>query len=152
MAHKDAIEQDLKKALKEKDNIRVSILRMLLSSLNYKEIEKKSELTQDEFYAVVKTMIKQHAESIESFKKGNRPELAEKEEKELQILKEFVPAPMSDEEVAAELENAIQATGAKDMKDMGKVMKLLMDKLSSRVDGKVLSEMVKKRLSSQRPS
>ncbi len=152
MAHKDAIEQDLKKALKEKDNIRVSILRMLLSSLTYKEIEKKSELTQDEFYAVVKTMIKQHAESIESFKKGNRPELAEKEEKELQILKEFVPAQMSDEEVAAELENAIQAVGAKDMKDMGKVMKLLMEKLSSRADGKVLSEMVKKRLSSQRPS
>jgi uncharacterized protein YqeY len=152
MAYKDAIEQDLKKALKEKDNVRVSILRMLLSSLSYKEIEKKNELTQDEFYAVVKTMIKQHTESIESFKKGNRPELAEKEEKELHILKEFVPAQMSEEEVAAELENAVQAVGAKDMKDMGKVMKFLMEKLSSRVDGKVLSEMVKRRLSSQRPS
>ncbi len=152
MAYKDAIEQDLKKALKEKDSVRVSILRMLLSSLSYKEIEKKNELAQDEFYAVVKTMIKQHVESIESFKKGNRPELAEKEEKELQILKEFVPAQMSEEEVAAELENAIQAVGAKDMKDMGKVMKIMMEKLSSRVDGRVLSEMVKKRLSSQRPS
>jgi uncharacterized protein YqeY len=152
MAYKDAIEQDLKKALKEKDSLRVSTLRMLLSSLSYKEIDKKSELTEDEFYAVVRTMIKQHAESIESFKKGNRPELAEKEEKELQILKGFVPAQMSEEEVAGELEAAIQAVGAKDMKDMGKVMKFLMDKLSSRVDGKVLSEMVKKRLSSQRPS
>ena len=152
MAYKDEIEQGLRKALKDKDALRVSVLRMLLSSLSYKEIEKRSPLTEDEFHGVVKTLIKQHVESIESFKKGRRTDLAEKEEKELQILKEFVPAQLSGEEIAREIEEAVAALGAKDQRDMGKVMKALMTKLSSRVDGKVLSEMVKNRLSSQRPS
>jgi hypothetical protein len=152
MAYKDEIEQGLRKALKDKDALRVSVLRMLLSSLSYKEIEKRSPLTEDEFHGVVKTLIKQHVESIESFKKGQRTDLAEKEEKELRILKEFVPAQLSGEEIAREIEEAVAALGAKDQRDMGKVMKALMTKLSSRVDGKVLSEMVKNRLSSQRPS
>ncbi|MGA3173949.1 MAG: GatB/YqeY domain-containing protein [Syntrophorhabdales bacterium] len=152
MAYKDEIEQGLRKALKEKDALRVSVLRMLLSSLSYKEVEKRKPLTDDEFHGVVKTMIKQHVESIESFRKGQRTDLAEKEEKELQILKEFVPAQLTAEELAREVEEAVTALGAKDQKDMGKVMKVLMEKLSSRADGKVLSEMVKNRLSSQRPS
>jgi uncharacterized protein YqeY len=152
MAYKDQIEEGLKRALKEKDMLRVSVLRMLLSSLGYKEIEKRKPLTEDEFHGVVKTMIKQHVESIESFKKGQREDLAEKEEKELLILKEFVPAQLSPEELAREVDEAVKALGAKDQRDMGKVMKVLMEKLSSRVDGKVLSEMVKNRLSLQRPS
>jgi len=148
MAYKDEINESLKRALKEKNALRVSVLRMLLSALGYKEIEKRKPLTQEEFYGVVKTMIKQHAESIESFKKGKRPDLAEKEEKELRILREFVPAQMSGEEVAAAVDDAVKVLEAKDQKDMGKVMKFLMEKLASRVDGKVLSEMVRKRLSS----
>ena len=152
MADKEEIEKGLKKALKEKDALRVSVLRMLLSALNYKQIEKKNPLTDDEFFAVVKTMIKQHSESIESFKKGQRSDLVEKEEKELEILKEFVPAQVSDEELSREVDAAVASLEAKDQKDMGKVMKFLMEKLASRVDGKVLSEMVRNRLSSQRPS
>jgi len=120
---------------------------MLLSSLSYKEVEKRKPLTEEEFFAVVKTMIKQHGESIESFTKGGRPELAEKETKELEILKEFVPSQVEGEALSSEVEAAIAAVGAKDLKDMGKVMKLLMEKLASRVDGKVMSEMVRKRLS-----
>ena len=152
MAYKDEINESLKRALKKKDALRVSVLRMLLSSLGYKEVEKRKPLTQEEFYGVVKTMLKQHAESIESFKKGQRQDLVEKEENELQILKEFEPAQMSEEEVAQEVDNAIETLGAVDRKDMGKVMKVLMEKLASRVDGKVLSQMVRNRLSSQRPS
>ncbi len=152
MAYKENIEEGLKRALKEKDSVRVSVLRMLLTSLNYKQVEKRRPITDDEFYAVVKTMIKQHAESIEGFKKGERPDLVEKEEKEIQILKEFVPAQMSDDDVSAAIDEAITSLGAKDQKDMGRVMKHLMEKLASRVDGKVLSEMVRKRLSSPRPS
>lgn len=152
MAYRDEIEQDLKNALKEKNTTRVSLLRMLLSAINYKEIDKKNPLSEDEFHSVVKTMIKQHTESIESFRKGQRTDLAEKEEKELAILKEFVPAQLAESEIQAEMEAAITALEAKDQKDMGKVMKFLMDKLASRVDGKVLSEMVRKRLSSPRPS
>jgi uncharacterized protein len=148
MAYKDRIEEDLKKALKSKDSLRVSTLRLLLSALNYKEVETRHPLTEEEFQSVVKTMIKQHVESVESFKKGQRIELAEKEEKELCILKEFAPTQMSEEEVAAELEEAVKSLDASGPKDMGKVMKFLMEKLSSRVDGKVLSEMVRRRLSS----
>jgi len=152
MAYKDEINESLKRALKGKDALRVSVLRMLLSSLGYKEVEKRKPLTQEEFYGVVKTMMKQHAESIESFKKGQRQDLVEKEENELQILKEFEPAQMSEEEVAQEVDNVIETLGARDQKDMGRVMKVLMEKLASRVDGKVLSQMVRNRLSSQRPS
>jgi hypothetical protein len=152
MTCKDEINEGLKRALKEKDALRVSVLRMLLSSLGYKEVEKRKPLTQEEFYGVVKTMIKQHAESIESFKKGQRQDLVEKEEKELRILKEFEPAQMSEEEVAQEVDSVLEALGARDQKDMGRVMKVLMEKLASRVDGKVLSQMVRNRLSSQRPS
>lgn len=147
MAYKDEIENDLKQALKKKDALRVSVLRMLTSSLSYKEKEKKQPLTEDEFYAVVRTMIKQHTESIESFEKGSRPDLADKERKELEILKGFVPEQISGDELSAIVDEAVASLGAKDQRDMGKVMKFLVQKLASRVDGKVLSEMVRKRLS-----
>ena len=147
MAYKDEIENRLKQALKEKDALRVSVLRMLLSSLSYKEIEKKQPLTEDEFYAVVRTMIKQHVESIESFEKGSRADLADKERNELEILKGFAPEQISGDELSVLVDEAVTSLGAKDQKDMGKVMKFLVQKLASRVDGKVLSEMVRKRLS-----
>jgi uncharacterized protein YqeY len=152
MAYRDEIEEDLKRALKEKNTARVSLLRMLLSAINYKEIEKRQPLSEDEFHSVVKTMIKQHTESIESFRKGHRPDLAEKEERELAILEQFVPAQLAESEILAEIEAAVTALEARDQKDMGRVMRFLMEKLASRVNGKVLNEMVRKRLSSQRPS
>lgn len=152
MTYKDDIDEGLKKALKDRDTLRVSVLRMLRSALSYKEIDRKRQLTEEEFYGVVKTMMKQHVESIESFRKGQRLDLAEKEEKELHILKEFGPVQMSEGEAAQEVDEAIRALEAKDLKDMGRVMKFLTEKLASRVDGKVLSEMVKNRLSSRRPS
>jgi uncharacterized protein YqeY len=148
MEHKQTIEEDLKKALKQKDSSRVSVLRMLLSSMKYKEVENGRPLSEDEFHGVVKTMIKQRSESIESFKKGQRLDLADKEEKELEVLKAFIPAQMSETEVSTAIEEAIVATDAKGPKDIGRVMKTLMDKYGSKVDGKVLSEMVRKRLSS----
>ncbi|HAR96790.1 MAG TPA: glutamyl-tRNA amidotransferase [Deltaproteobacteria bacterium] len=148
MDHKETIEEGLKTALKQRDSSRVSVLRMLMSSIKYKEVEKGRPLSEDEFHGVVKTLIKQRSESIESFKKGQRLDLVDKEEKELEVLKTFVPAPLSEAEVAAAIEEAVVAADAKGPKDMGKVMKSLMDTCGSRVDGKVLSEMVKKRLSS----
>jgi uncharacterized protein len=119
-----------------------------LSSLKYKEVEKGRPLTEDEFHGVVKTLIKQRSESIDSFKKGQRLDLADKEERELLVLKEFVPAQMSEAELQTAIEEAVVAVDAKGPKDMGRVMKPLMDKYGSKVDGKVLSEMVRKRLSS----
>jgi len=122
---------------------------MLLAAIKNKEVEKIRALTEDEFFAIVKTSIKQHFDSIEGFKKGQRLDLVEKEEKELQILKEFLPAQLNEEEMAAGIDEAIDAVEAKGQKDMGKVIKFLMEKHPGRIDGKVLSAMVLKRLSSQ---
>ncbi|MCX5816792.1 MAG: GatB/YqeY domain-containing protein [Proteobacteria bacterium] len=149
MEYRSRIEEGLKVSLKQRDSIRVSILRMLLAAIKNKEVEKLRALSEDEFYAIIKTSIKQHIESIESFKKGNRTDLAQKEEKELEILKEFLPAPLSEEELLKEIEEAIKLLEAKSQKDMGKVIKFLMEKYPGRTDGKVLSGTVLKRLSSQ---
>ncbi len=149
MGFREEIEAGLKKALKEHDSVRVSTLRMLLGALKYREVEKIRPLTEEEFHGVVKTLIKQHAESIESFKKGNRQDLVEKEEAELSVLQEFAPAQLSAAELSAEVDEAVRELEAKTPKDMGKVMKFLMEKHGSRVDGKALSEMVRQRLSSQ---
>ncbi|NLT24933.1 MAG: GatB/YqeY domain-containing protein [Syntrophorhabdus sp.] len=148
MDYRSKIEEGLKEALKKRDNLRVSVFRMLLASIKNKEVEKIRPLLDEEFYALVKTSIKQHNDSIESFRKGGRLELAEKEEKELEILKEFQPSQLSEEEILREIEEAVAAVGATSRKEMGKVIKLLMDKFPGRIDGKVLSAMVLKRLSS----
>ena len=148
MDYKSKIEEGLKEALKKRDSIRVSVFRMLLASIKNKEVEKIRPLLDEEFYALVKTSIKQHNDSIESFRKGGRLELAEKEERELEILKEFQPSQLSEEDILKEIEEAVAAVGATSRKEMGKVIKLLMDKFPGRIDGKVLSAMVLKRLSS----
>ena len=148
MDYRSTIENGLKESLKKRDAIRVSVLRMLLAAIKNKEVEKIRPLTDEEFYGLIKTSIKQHNDSIESFKKGQRLELAEKEEKELEILKEFQPSQLTGDEIAQEVEDAVASIGAKDRKDMGKVIKFLMDKFPGRIEGKLLSTMVLKRLSS----
>jgi len=144
---KTKLQDGLKEALKQKNAIRVSVYRMLLASIKNKEVEKIRPLTDDEFIAVVKTSVKQHGESIEGFKKGNRLDLAEKEEKELAILKEFMPSQLSEEEIVKEIEDAIVSLQVQSQKEMGKVIKFILEKFPGRVDGKALSGMVLKRLS-----
>ena len=144
---KAILQNGLKEALKQKDSIRLSLYRMLLASIKNKEVEKIRPLTDDEFIAVVKTSIKQHVESIESFKKGNRLDLVEKEEKELAILKEFMPSQLSEEEIISEIEEAILSLQVQSQKEMGKVIKFILEKFPGRIDGKVLSGMVLKKLS-----
>jgi uncharacterized protein YqeY len=143
------LQNGLKEALKQKDTVRLSLYRMLLASIKNKEVEKERirPLTEDEFIAVVKTSMKQHVESIESFKKGNRQDLVEKEEKELAILKEFMPSQLSEEEIAKEIEEAIVSLQVLGQKEMGKVIKFILEKFPGRIDGKLLSGMVLKRLS-----
>lgn len=149
MEFKSRIEQDLKESLKNRDTIRASVVRMLLASIKNKEVDKRGPLTEDEFFSIVKKSINQHNESIESFSKGNRLDLVEKEEKELAILKTYLPAQVSEEDLVNEIESAIALVGAQNQKDMGKVIKYLLDKFPGRVDGKVVSTMVLKRLSGQ---
>jgi len=149
MEYRSRIEEGLRESLKQKDSIRVSVLRMLLAAIKNKEIEKLRTLSDDEFYVLVKTSIKQHVDSIESFQKGSRADLVEKEEKELEILKGFLPIALSEAELTKEIEEAIKLLEANSRKDMGKVIKFLMEKYPGRIDGKVLSGMVLKRLSTQ---
>lgn len=146
---KSKLQDGLKEALKQKDTVRLSLYRMLLASIKNKEVEKIRPLTEDEFIAVVKTSVKQHVESIESFKKGNRSDLVEKEEKELSILKEFMPSQLSEEEIAREIDEAIVSLQVQGQKEMGKVIKFILEKFPGRIDGKVLSGMVLKRLSAK---
>jgi len=144
---KTTLQDGLKEALKQKDAVRLSLYRMLLAAIKNKEVEKIRPLTEEEFIGVVKTSVKQHMESIEGFKKGNRLELAEKEERELEILKEFMPSQLSEEDIAKEIEEAIVSLQVQSQKEMGKVIKFILGKFPGRIDGKVLSGMVLKRLS-----
>jgi uncharacterized protein len=144
---KDTLEQGLRSALKQRDQVRLSIYRILLTSIKNKEIEKIRPLMDDEYIAILKTSVKQHLESIESFRKGNRHDLVEKEERELAILNEFMPSQLSEEEMATEIEDAIVTLQVQNQKEMGRVIKFVLEKFPGRVDGKLLSGMVLKRLS-----
>lgn len=148
MEFKKLVEDSLKESLKKRDAVRASVMRMLLAAIKNKEVEKRGLLTEEEFFLLVKKSVSQHDESIESFQKGNRMDLVERETEEREILKSFLPAQLSDEELTGEIESAILEVKAVGKKDMGKVIKLLMEKFPGRVDGKTLSGKVVARLSS----
>ncbi len=149
MEFKSKIEQGLKDAIKNRDTTKVSTYRMLLAAIKNKEVEKIRPLTEEEFFSIVRSSVKQRLESIEGFKKGNRQDLIEKEEKELELLKELLPASLSEEQLVKEIDEAILSLEVTGKKDMGKVIKFLLGKYPGRIDGKVLSELVLKRLSSK---
>ncbi|HOJ70855.1 MAG TPA: GatB/YqeY domain-containing protein [Syntrophorhabdaceae bacterium] len=149
MEFKSKIEQGLKDAIKNRDTTKVSTYRMLLAAIKNKEVEKIRPITEEEFFSIVRSSVKQRLESIEGFKKGNRQDLIEKEEKELELLKELLPASLSEEQLVKEIDEAILSLEVTGKKDMGKVIKFLLGKYPGRIDGKVLSELVLKRLSSK---
>jgi uncharacterized protein YqeY len=139
---------DYKEALKSKDALRSSALSFLRSQMMNAAIEKrKKSLDDPEVIAVIKKQIKQRQDSIEQFKKGNRLDLAEKETKELDILQSYLPAQIGEEEIKKVIEEAVAQTGAAGIKDMGKVMKEVLAKTGGQADGKIVSELVKARLS-----
>ena len=147
MAFKTKIEQDMVAAAKAKDRISLSALRMIKTAVHNREIDLKRELSEAEFFQVLSSMVKQRKDSIEQFAKGGRADLVEKEESELKVIHSFMPAQMSEEDVRREIRQAIAETGAVSVKDMGKVMKVLMPKLTGRADGKAVGEKVKAALS-----
>jgi uncharacterized protein YqeY len=146
MGLKKTLETELVKAVKSRDKIRLSALRMMKSGIHNKEIDLKRELTEAEFLQVLAAMVKQRRDSIEQFEKGGRLDLVEKETAELKVVQEFMPQPFSDADLEAAIDKAIAETGAAGPKDMGKVMKALMPVISGRADGKAVSEKVKMRL------
>jgi len=143
---------DYKEAMKNKDTVKSSTLSFLRAEVINVAIEKKKKALDDnEVITVIKKQIKQHQDSIEQFKKGNRQDLADKETKELEILKAYLPPELPAEEIKKIIEEAIALTGAQDMKDMGKVMKEVTAKIAGRADGKLVSDLVRERLSKIAP-
>jgi len=144
----EKIFNDYKQALKNKETIRSSTLSFLRSEIGNALIEKrKKNLDDAEVISIIKKQIKQHQDSIEQFKKGNRQDLVDKETRELEILKSYLPEELSVEEVKKIVEEAIRETQAAEPKDMGKVMKVVLAKIAGKADGKLVSELVKARLS-----
>lgn len=143
----DKIFNDYKQALKNKDTIRSSALSFLRSDMANALIEKrKKNLDDAEVIRVIKKQIKQHQDSIEQFKKGNRQDLVDKETRELEILKSYLPEELSAEEIKKVIEETILETQASGPKDMGKVIKQVMTKIAGKADGKLVSDLVKERL------
>jgi hypothetical protein len=148
MGYIERIQSDLTAAMKQKDELRLSVLRMVKSALKNKEIEKMRPLEDLESLQVLQTMVKQRHESVDQFRKGGRNDLADKEAKEIKIIEEYLPAAPSDEEMHHAIETAIRDEGADSLKQMGAVIKAARAKLEGKtVDGKALSDRVRARLS-----
>ena len=141
------INEQMVTAAKAKDKIRLSAIRMLKTALHNKEIDLLRPLNETETMQILSGLVKQRKDSIEQFAKGGRKDLVEKEEAELKILQEFMPAQMSDEDVEALIKKAIAEVGAVSVKDMGKVMKVLMPQITGKADGKAAGDKVKALLS-----
>jgi uncharacterized protein YqeY len=145
----ERITADLTTAMKAQDAARTAVLRMAKAALKNKEIDKKAPLEEAEAIRVLQGLVKQREDSVEQFTKGNRPELAAKEQAEIDVLRAYLPQEASDADVAQAVEAAVAETGAAGPKDMGKVMKAAMAALTAAgkpVDGKKVSEAAKKRL------
>ena len=147
MAFKENLNQEMVLAAKAKDKLRLSALRMLKSGLHNREIDLKRELNEAEFLQLLSGMVKQRKDSIEQFELGGRTDLVEKEKAELKVIEEFLPPQLSETDLDTVITDAIREAGATTTRDMGKVMKVLMPKLTGRADGKVIGEKVKARLS-----
>lgn len=144
------IDNDFKQAMKDRQPTKVSTLSLLRSQFKYVMIEKKTEKIEDaDVIAVIKKQIKQRQDSIEQYEKGGRPELAQKEKEEYEILKSYLPAEMSAADLEKVIADIVKETGSQGMKDMGKVMKEASARLAGRADNKAVSETVKKILSQQ---
>ncbi|HKL54203.1 MAG TPA: GatB/YqeY domain-containing protein [Wenzhouxiangellaceae bacterium] len=143
---KQQINDQVKQAMKGGEKARLKVLRMLTAAIKQKEIDERIELDDAEVLAVIDKQIKQRRESIEQYSAGGRPELAEAEQAEIDILSDFLPEQLTDEELEAMIVAAIAATGAESMADMGKVMGQLKPKVQGRADMKQVSAAVRAKL------
>jgi len=148
MTFQERMQTDLQQAMRDKDEIRLSVLRMMKTAIQNKQIADMKTLDEAGCFQVLGTLIKQRKDSAEQFRKGNRPELADKEEKEIVIIESYLPSGPSDEEVEGAIAAALAETGVTSLKQMGVVMKAAQAKLAGkRVDGKMLSDRVRSKLS-----
>jgi uncharacterized protein YqeY len=146
MELKAEIQEAVKSAMKSGDTLTLSTLRFLLSAIHNEEIKLRKELTIEEIQKTIATLAKQRNESIASFRKGGREELAQKEEAELAILQKYLPQALTEEQLRNLIQESIGEVGAKGLGDLGKVMKQVMPKVSGRSDGKRVNELAKELL------
>jgi len=142
------IESDSLIAMKARDALSLGVLRMLKAAAKMRQVELRRPLTDEEFFDVLAKQVKQRRESIDLFAKANRADLVEKEERELAVLATYLPAPLTDDELAAAVNAAVAELAASTMKDMGKVVQSVLAAHKGRVDGKRVSDAVKARLAS----
>ncbi len=148
----ERVQKDLVEAMKARNELRLSTLRMMKAALKNKEVEKMGKLEEREELQVFTTMIKQRKDSVEQFTKGGRQDLADKETAEIAIIESYMPKALGEEEITAAVRSAIAEMGAPSMKDMGAVMKNVMARFAAsgaRVDGKIVSELVRKELAAK---
>ena len=143
----EKVEKDLVAAMKAREELRLSVMRMAKTALKNKQIELGKSLSDDQAFAVLRTLVKQRRDSVEQFRKGGREDLATKEEAEIVILQAYLPAEASEEEISAAITAAIEETGAAGPQDLGKVMKAAMSRLAGKnADGKRVNQMVHAKL------
>ena len=143
----EQVEKDLVAAMKAREELRLSVLRMAKTALKNKQIEVGKPLSDDQAIAVLRTLVKQRRDSVEQFRKGGREDLAAKEEAETEILQAYLPAEASDHDISAAVAAAIAETGAAGPQDLGKAMKVAMAKLAGKnADGKRVNQMVRAKL------
>jgi uncharacterized protein YqeY len=146
MSLKDRITEDMKAAMRAKDSARLGTVRLLMAAMKQKEVDERVELTDADVLSIIEKMLKQRRESIAQYEKAARKDLADVEKAEIVVLSAYLPAQMSEAEVADAISAAIRETGAAGPKDMGKVMGLLKSKLAGRTDMGKLSGLVKAKL------
>jgi uncharacterized protein YqeY len=145
----ERIQKDLIQSMKRRDAARTGVLRMIKAALQYREIDKKAPLSEPETHQVLKTLLKQRNEAIEQYEAGGRPELADKERWEIEVIEAYLPEPVSSEEMAVVVSDVVRDSGAEGLKDMGKVMKESLGRLQAtgkNVDAKSVSALVKQKL------
>jgi uncharacterized protein len=148
MTLSEQIQKDIVAAMRAKEELRLSVLRMVKSAIQLKEVEKKRPLDEPESIQLLQTLVKQRKESIDQFAKGGRQDLVDKENEELLVLEAYLPAGASQAEMDGAIDKAIASTGATSMKQMGSVVKAAKDALTGKaVDGKALSDRVREKLS-----
>ncbi len=147
MSLEEKLLDEMKQAMKSNDRLRLSTIRMIRTAVKNKEIDLRKKLEDDEILKVIQGMVRKSEEAIEQFNAGGRPDLVEKESREVEILKSYLPRALAQEEIVRIIDETIQETQASSMKDIGKVMKSVMPKLAGKADGKLINQLVKDRLS-----
>ena len=146
MGLQEIVRQTLTVAIREQDEIKRNTVRLLLTAMKSKEKELRRQLTEEEITQAIFSQVKQRQDSVEQYLQASRPDLADQEEKEIQVLQGFLPEPLADAELEQLLAGVISETGAQSAKDMGMVMKAIMPLVSGRADGKRVSEVVRQKL------